>query len=77
MIFTGVLERYPRLHVGTVERTQLGAAFPGAPRLHVHATRQARLVVPLSLDNMLPSDFFHRSVFLSFQEDPLGLKTAR
>jgi hypothetical protein len=24
--------------------------------------------------NMLPSDFFHRNVFLSFQEDPLGIR---
>ena len=42
----GALSASARRHRGA--RAQLGAAFPAAPRLHVHPTRQARLVVPLS-----------------------------
>ena len=40
MIFTGVLERYPRLHVGTVEHDSAGAAF--LERLDYTYTQRAR-----------------------------------
>jgi len=74
MIFTGVFERYPRLQVGTVEH-ELSWVPHFLERLDYTYTQRARRDWWYRFrDHMLPSDFFHRSVFLSFQEDQLGIR---
>ena len=74
LIFTGVFERYPRLQVGTVEH-ELSWVPHFLERLDYTYTQRARRDWWYRFrDNMLPSDFFHRSVFLSFQEDQLGIR---
>jgi predicted TIM-barrel fold metal-dependent hydrolase len=74
LIFTGVFERYPRLHVGTVEH-ELSWVPHFLERLDYTYTQRARRDWWYRFqDAMLPSDFFHRSVFLSFQEDQLGIR---
>ena len=74
MIFNGVFERFPRLYVGAVEH-ELSWAPHFLDRLDYNYTQrfQAEDWYQFKGD-MLPSDYFHRNVFLSFQEDGLGIR---
>lgn len=76
MIYSGVFERFPRLRVGSVEHevgwipfflSRLDYAYTDRPR---RGPEWRRFVEP----GVLPSDFFRRNVFVSFQEDPHGLR---
>jgi predicted TIM-barrel fold metal-dependent hydrolase len=74
MIFTGVFERYPRLRVGTVEH-ELSWVPHFLERMDYTYTQRAwRSGWYRFKEQALPSDFFHRQVFLSFQEDHLGIR---
>ncbi len=74
MIFSGVFERYPRLHVGSVEH-ELSWVPHFLDRLDYTYTQRAhREGWTRFKSDALPSDFFHRNVFLSFQEDHLGIR---
>lgn len=74
MIFNGVFERYPDLRVGSVEM-ELAWVPHFLDRLDYNYTQR-----PSSGDSYmfkedaLPSDYFYRNVFLSFQEDALGIR---
>jgi len=85
LIFFGVFERHPRLRVAIVE---FGLAW--VPHLlsamdytyrecHGEAIITGSRACPSRSrgDGMLPSDFFHRNVVLSFQEDAIGIRPAR
>ena len=74
MIFGGVFERHPGLQLGSVEQDLSWAAhflqrmdyaytFIG-PREHQYRFNE----------DMLPSDYFHRNVFMGFQEDEVGVR---
>ncbi|GMU78821.1 MAG: amidohydrolase [Acidimicrobiia bacterium] len=75
LIFTGVFERFPGLRVGTVEHELAWIPFfldqmdytytDRPPRGHWHRFRDA---------GALPSDFWHRNCFASFQEDACGVR---
>ena len=76
IIFSGVFERYPKLKVGSVEM-ELSWAPHFLDRLDYTYTQRP----PGELygwhrykEEMLPSDYFHRNVFLGFQEDALGIR---
>jgi predicted TIM-barrel fold metal-dependent hydrolase len=74
LIFTGVFERYPRLRVGSVEH-ELSWVPHFLERLDYTYTQRARRPWWYRFkSDVLPSDFFHRNVFLSFQEDQLGIR---
>jgi predicted TIM-barrel fold metal-dependent hydrolase len=74
MIFSGVFERYPRLHVGSVEH-ELSWIPHFLDRLdYTYTQRAQREGWQRFKSAALPSDFFHRNVFLSFQEDQLGIR---
>ncbi len=74
MIFSGVFERYPRLQVGAVEH-ELSWAPHFLERLdYTYTQRAPREGWQRFKSHALPSDFFHRNVFLSFQEDHLGIR---
>ena len=74
MISSGVFHRYPKLQVGAVE-DELSWAIYFLERLdYVYTERTRGDEWPEFKDDMLPSDYFHRNVFLSFQEEPLGIK---
>ncbi len=79
LIFTGVFERYPKLQVGSVEM-ELSWAPHFLDRLdYTYIERPPRDRSPRDSwthfkNDMLPSDYFHRNVFLGFQEDALGIK---
>ena len=74
MIFAGVFERYPTLQVGSVEM-ELAWVPHFLERMDYTYTQRAQIGSWYrSKEDMLPSDYFHRNVFLSFQDDPLGIK---
>ena len=74
LIFSGVFERYPKLQVGSVEM-ELSWVPHFLDRIDYTYTQRP----PGDYDHrytsdLLPSDFFHRNVFLGFQEDSLGIR---
>jgi predicted TIM-barrel fold metal-dependent hydrolase len=78
MIYSGVFGRYPRLQVGSVEM-ELSWAPHFLERLDYNFKQRARDLFKKGYwdrytGDMLPSDYFHRNVFLGFQEDALGIK---
>ena len=74
MIFSGVFERYLDLRVGSVEM-ELSWVPHFLDRLDYNYTQRPPTGEWHTFkDDMLPSDYFHRNVFLSFQEDNLGVK---
>jgi predicted TIM-barrel fold metal-dependent hydrolase len=74
LIFTGVFERYPRLRVGSVEH-ELSWVPHFLERIDYTYTQRARRDWWYRFKgDLLPSDFFRRNVFLSFQEDHLGIR---
>ncbi len=78
MIYSGVFERYPKLQVGSVEM-ELSWAPHFIDRLDYNYTQRARDFFKKGYwdrykGDMLPSDYFHRNVFLNFQEDALGIR---
>ena len=78
MIFSGVFQRYPKLCVGSVEH-ELSWVPHFLDRLDYTYTQRPRDAFKRGYwdrytGDMLPSDHFHRSVFVGFQEDALGIK---
>ncbi len=74
MIYNGVFERHPKLMVGVIEG-ELGWAPHFIDRLDYQYTQRAkRDAWHIFQEDMLPSQYFHRNIFLSFQEDALGIR---
>ena len=73
LIFNGVFERYQKLQVGSIE-LDLGWVPHFMEKIDYTYTNRAIEFTPYRFkEDMLPSDYFHRNVFLSFQEDALGI----
>ena len=74
MIFSGVFERYPKLQVGSIE-LELSWVPHFLDRLdYTYQQRARRDIWYRFKEAMLPSQYFHRNVFLGFQEDSLGIR---
>jgi predicted TIM-barrel fold metal-dependent hydrolase len=73
MIFSGVFERYPRLTVAIVEFELSWAPHILASMDYTYRERHGEAIYRFK-DGMRPSDFFHRNVVLSFQEDAVGIR---
>ena len=74
MILNGVFERYPKLQVGSIEH-ELSWIPHFLERLdYTYTQRVQNTFWHRFKEDVLPSDYFHRNVFLSFQEDGLGIK---
>ncbi len=74
IIYAGVFERYPKLMVGSIE-----AALSWIPHFldrldYMYTQRPLRPGWYKITGSMLPSEYFHRNVFVGFQEDALGIK---
>ena len=72
IICSGVFERHPKLKIGLVEYE-----ISWAPYLLYRMDRRYK-ERPVAFNkhfqgDMIPSDFFKRNVFVSFQEDPAGI----
>ena len=74
MIYGGVFERYPKLKVGVVEFEVAWAPYFMARLDNVYTERAVGRKLQRFKDGLLPSDFFRRNVFISFQEDDLGIQ---
>jgi len=73
MIFSGVFERYPRLTVAIVEFELSWAPYLLDAMDYTYRERHEEAIYRFR-DGMRPSDFFHRNVVLSFQEDAVGIR---
>jgi predicted TIM-barrel fold metal-dependent hydrolase len=74
MIYAGVFERYPTLRVGVVEFEVAWAPYFLARLDNVYTERAVGRKLQRFKDGLVPSDFFRRNVFISFQEDDLGIQ---
>jgi predicted TIM-barrel fold metal-dependent hydrolase len=73
MIFSGVFERFPRLTLAIVEFELSWAPHILASMDYTYRERHGEAIYRFK-DGMKPSDFFHRNVVLSFQEDAIGIR---
>ena len=73
IIFSGVCERYPRLQLAIVEFELSWAPYLINTMDYTYRERHEEAAYRFK-NAMLPSDFFHRQVFLSFQEDAVGIR---
>ena len=78
LIFAGVLDRHPRLKIVMAEA---GLAWvPGMIQgldIWYQRTRDGRRLTgdaPIILPKLFPSEYFHRQIWISFVDDPLGVK---
>lgn len=78
LIFTGVLDRHPGLKIVMAEA---GLAWvPGMIQgldIWYQRTRDGRRLTsdsPINLPKLLPSEYFHRQIWISFVDDPIGVK---
>jgi predicted TIM-barrel fold metal-dependent hydrolase len=73
MIFSGVFERYPKLTLAIVEFELAWAPHLLATMDYTYRERHEEAIYRFRGD-VRPSDFFHRNVVLSFQEDAVGIR---
>lgn len=73
LIFSGVFERYPRLMLAIVEFELSWAPNVLTSMDYTYRERHGEALYRFK-DGMVPSDFFHRNVMLSFQEDAIGVR---
>jgi len=73
MIFSGVFERYPGLKVAIVEFELSWAPHLLGTMDYTYIERQKEASYRFK-GNVLPSDFFHQNIYLSFQEDQIGIR---
>ncbi len=78
LIFDGVLDRHPRVKIVMAE-----AGLAWVPSMiqgldiWYQRTRDGRRLTgekPIALPKFLPSEYFHRQIWISFVDDPLGVK---
>ena len=74
MISSGVFERHPKLRVGIVEDELSWAVFLLDRMDYCYTQRTRSDDWPPFNEDMLPSDYFHRNVFISFQEEAMGIR---
>jgi predicted TIM-barrel fold metal-dependent hydrolase len=73
MIFSGVFERHPRLTLAIVEFELAWAPHLLSTMDYTYRERHEEAIHRFK-DGLRPSDFFHRNVVLSFQEDAIGIR---
>jgi predicted TIM-barrel fold metal-dependent hydrolase len=73
MIFSGVFERHPRLTLAIVEFELSWAPYLLTTMDYTYRERHEEAIYRFK-DGLRPSDFFHRNIVLSFQEDAVGIR---
>ena len=74
MIFSGVFERYPKLTVGSIEMELSWAAHFLERMDYIYSERAFPADWHRFEEGILPSDYFHRNMFISFQQDAAGVR---
>jgi predicted TIM-barrel fold metal-dependent hydrolase len=74
MIFAGVFERYSRLKVGAVEFEVAWAPYFLARMDNLYTEQAIGVHGRRFTGGAVPSDFFRQNIFLSFQEDTVGIQ---
>ena len=74
IIFSGVFERYPKLKIGAIEFEILWAPYFMGRMDNTYRERTPGKEIKRFKGEAMPSDFFRNNVFISFQEDPLGIR---
>jgi predicted TIM-barrel fold metal-dependent hydrolase len=74
IIFSGACERYPRLKIGAVEFEVAWAPYFMQRMDNVYTERAVGVQHARFKNGAMPSDFFRQNVFISFQEDALGVE---
>ncbi len=74
MIFSKVFEEYPQLKVGSVEFEVAWAPFYMRDMDYFYKQRATGIGGTRFKGDTLPSDFFRNNLFISFQEDDLGIE---
>ena len=74
MLFAGVFDRYPRLKVGSVEHEM--AWIPHWLKQMDFTYRERPVFTKgwKSREGLLPSDYWHRNMFVEFMEDDIGIQ---
>ncbi len=74
MVFAGVFDRFPRLKVGSVEHET--AWIPHWLKQMDFTYRERPVFTKgwQSREGMLPSDYWHRNMFVEFMEDDIGVE---
>src|SRR5216683_359465 len=73
LIFSGVFERHPRLALAIVEFELAWVPHVLSTMDYTYRERHGEAIYRFR-NGMRPSDFFHRNVVLSFQEDAVGIR---
>lgn len=73
MIFSGVFDRYPALQLVIVEFELSWVPYLLTQMDYTYRERHEEAAYRFK-DGMCPSDFFHRNVCVSFQEDDIGIR---
>ena len=73
IIFSGVFERYPKFKLAIVEFELSWAPYLLDSMDYTYAERQEEALYRFKGD-VRPSDFFRNNVYLSFQEDAVGIR---
>jgi predicted TIM-barrel fold metal-dependent hydrolase len=73
MIFSGVFERYLKLKLAIVEFEVSWAPYLLDSMDYTYRERHEEALYRFKGDTQ-PSDFFHNNVYLSFQEDTVGIR---
>lgn len=73
LIFSGVFERHPGLTLAIVEFELSWVPHVLSSMDYTYRERHGEAIYRFK-DGMTPSDFFHRNVVLSFQEDAIGIR---
>lgn len=73
MIFSGVFDRHPELKVAIVEFELAWVPHLLSAMDYTYIERQNEASYRFK-GNLLPSDLFHQNVYISFQEDDIGIR---
>jgi predicted TIM-barrel fold metal-dependent hydrolase len=74
LVLEGVFERYPRLLVGSAEHELAWVPYFLDRLDYTYTQRARRAHWHRYAGDAMPSDFFRRNVFVSFQEDAMGIR---
>jgi uncharacterized protein len=78
LIFNGVLDRHPKVKIVMAEAglAWVPSMIQGLDIWYQRSRDGRRLTgeKPIALPELLPSEYFHRQIWISFVDDPLGVK---